>query len=138
MSAAGQDFPPTGIPCWFLRQIHPNSAPDGVVQSGGFLPTKNHQFKLSGYDGDRITPAESFDFHTGILGKKSVAVMGVTIEECLLPDIMLASSPVPQSEGVVASRFHIHLDFSGMTNGQRERTAKKLRDLATARGILHP
>lgn len=116
----------------FLRQIHPLMIdPDGP-QSLAFRPTPKDSGKLSGYDGDQLSPAEAFDHYTGTLGLASAAVFGVSQGECDDLGLPIVLSPTKTNP------FHVHLDFGGAEKAVARRLSKLLRAHAVAREQLHP
>lgn len=116
----------------FLRQIHTLMLDDDGPQSCAFRPTPKDSGKLSGYDGERVSPAEAFEHYTHTLGLASAAVFGVSEGECLPLALFILDSPT------AANPFHVHLDFSFADKAEARRFSKALRDHAVARGRLHP
>lgn len=116
-----------------LRQINPSFLlEDGKVSSGAFNPSRNHDFKLSTYSGDKFTPKESFD-HAKSGGLSSEGVMAITKKEC---DDLGELEVVQDDEGF---NGHCSIDFEKVSSrGKRKKKAGRLRDLAEARGWLYP
>ncbi len=113
-----------------LRQIHPSFVQGGVVTSQAFRPTPKDDDLLSVDDGDRISAPAAWDRHTGEFGCRSDGVMAVTVAECATLDLPVAADGEPYPE-------HASVVFAGLTGGQRDRAAKKLRYWATDRGWLY-
>lgn len=111
-----------------LRQIHPNFVKQGRVTSQAFRPTPKDESKLSVYDGDLISPAESWE-HYRKRNLESVGVTAVTVAECDKEGLKVHSSPEVFPE-------HADIDFTGLTGGQCESKSKRLRSAAEARGWL--
>jgi hypothetical protein len=92
-----------------------------------FRPTPKDEYKLSVYDGDLITPEQSWRHFTGDLGYQSVGVLAVTVGECAGESLRAVPSPEVFKE-------HAHIDFTGCTGSQIEKKGKKLLAAALARG----
>jgi len=75
-----------------LRQVHPHFIPDGQLTSQAFMPFPKDDGKASVYDGDQISPADSYVHYTRVLGNKSHSVWGVTCAEVAL-DLCPLSNP---------------------------------------------
>jgi hypothetical protein len=112
-----------------LRQVHPGFIQDGRPSSQVFRPTPKDEFKLSVYDGDLITPEQSWRHFTGELGCRSAGVLAVTVRECSEQSLPVVSSPEVFEQ-------HAHIDFAGCTTGQIEKKGKKLLAAALGRGWL--
>ena len=115
-----------------LRQAHPKFVDEGQVTSQAFVPFLKDGAKLSVYDGDQITAAESFLHYTETLNNESDSVWGVTCTEVADVDLSYASDPLPESPA------HALIDFSGKSSSACRKLAKKLREFASIRGRLHP
>jgi hypothetical protein len=114
----------------FLRQIHPSFIQAGRVTSQAFRPTPKDDSLLSGYDGDRITPVQSYLHFINQDGCRSAGVLGVTVAECALEALPVRPDPAPFPE-------HVVIDFSGIPEKQKEKKAKRLRVAAEARDWLY-
>lgn len=112
-----------------FRHIHPSFIQDGKVTSQAFKPTPKDEKKLSSYDGDMISPADSYSHYTNILGFKSVGIMSVSVTECKELDLPAIPDPDPFDE-------HVLIDFSAHEKKDIERKAKNLRTLAESRDWL--
>lgn len=110
-----------------LRQIHPSWVQEGNITSQAFQPTMKDEDRLSVYDGDRISPEESWEHYTKDLSFESVGVMGVTVKECKELGPIPKDDPIPFPE-------HIVIDFSSFGSSATKRIAKKLKAKAVARG----
>ena len=111
-----------------LRQIHPSFVKLGRVTSQAFRPTPKDEHKLSVYDGDLITPAAAWQ-HYRARNLESVGVLAVTVAECQNENLQVHSSPELFLE-------HAEIDFIGLSSNACERTGKKLKGAAEARGWL--
>ena len=109
------------------RQVNPHWVINGEPNSQTFMPTHKDQGLLSVYDGDQITPADSWHHFTGVLGYASAGVAAVSLAECQAQQ--LAVHPDPES-----FPEHALIDFTGLSRSQRERKAAQLKAAALARG----
>jgi len=114
-----------------LRQVHPHFFPDGQLSSQAFFPFPKDNGKLSVYDGNLISPVESFVHYTQKLGYQSVGVWGISNGEVLATGLRSAQDPLPDSPA------HALINFGKASNKECRKLAKKLKALALARGILH-
>ncbi len=115
-----------------FRQVHPNFYPDGQLSSQAFIPFPKDEGQLSVYDGDMITPEQSFVHYTQTVGFASVGVWGLTNAE--VASTGLTSRPDPQPDFAE----HAVIDFGTMSEKECRKFAKKLKFLAVNRGRLHP
>jgi len=76
-----------------FRQVHPDFIPDGQLTSQAFMPFPKDAGKLSVYDGDQISAAESCKHYTEVLRNASDSVWGVTCAE--VAETGLISAPAP-------------------------------------------
>jgi hypothetical protein len=110
-----------------LRQVHPTWIQSGRVTSQVFKPTPKDQQCLSVYNGDQITPADSWRHFTENLGCQSVGVLSVSVAECRQLNLNARPDPGPFPE-------HAVIDFGQHRGAQLEAKAKQLRALAVQRG----
>ena len=113
-----------------LRQVHPQFMQRGRTTSQAFRPTPKDEKKLSVYDGDLISPEDSFRHYRRVLKFESVGVLGVTVGECGEQGLPVAPDPQTFAE-------HALIDFSEISNSQIEKKSKLLRDSAQKRGWLY-
>lgn len=113
-----------------LRQIHPSFLQNDRVTSQAFRPTPKDQKKLSVYDGDMMTPADSYHHYTEKLKLSSTGVMAVTVNECRDIELKAFSDPEPFPE-------HAVIDFTGLSEKSTKTKAKILKSKAIARGWLY-
>jgi hypothetical protein len=113
-----------------LRQVNPSWIQQGRVTSQVFQPTPKDRKKLSVYDGDQITPENSWKHFTERLGFVSVGVMAVTVSECAKENLLVKSDPALFPE-------HAVIDFTGLTENQIKQKAKRLKAAAETRSWLY-
>ncbi|MFW5653898.1 MAG: hypothetical protein ACOC0P_07605 [Planctomycetota bacterium] len=112
-----------------LRQINPSWVQQGRVTSQAFRPTPKDDAKLSVYDGDQITAAESWKHFVG-RGLAAKGTMGVTVAECTEESLTARPDPEPFPE-------HAVIDFADLSNKQVEKKSKKLSARSRTRGWLY-
>jgi len=115
-----------------LRQVHPDFIPAGGLTSQAFMPFPKDEGKPSVYDGDQITPADSHQHYTEVLGLRSHSVWGVSCAE--VTESGLSSRPDPKQD----FPSHALIDFTAHRENSFRKLAKKLKAKALARGCLHP
>lgn len=113
-----------------LRQVHPSWIQQGRITSQVFQPTPKDKKRLSVYDGDRITPEQSWVHFTESLGFSSVGVMTVTMEECKKENLIARPDPAPFPE-------HAIIDFTDFSDNQIKQKAKRLKVHAENRSWLY-
>jgi len=114
-----------------LRQSHPNFIPDGVLTSQVFMPNSEDEGRMSVYDGDQITPVESYRHYTEVLGKQSHSVWGLTKAE--VDDAGVPAEP----NALLGFPSHSIIDFGNRGEKECRRIAKRLKALALSRGCLY-
>lgn len=114
-----------------LRQVHPNFVQEGQLSSQAFFPFPKDKGRLSVYDGDRITAAESHDHYTEVLGNASDSVWGVSLEE--IADEALSAIADPLND----FPSHVLIDFAAHPERSFRKVAKRLKAYALARGCLY-
>lgn len=115
-----------------LRQINPHWVQEGRITSQVFLPTRKDADRLSVYDGDQISPEDSWIHYTGDRGFASVGVVAVEFQECSDEGL------TPSSDPIVDFPAHAVIDFSScISNGDKRRKAENLRNKAFTRGWLY-
>lgn len=112
------------------RQINPSWLQQGRVTSQALKPTPKDQRRLSVYDGDQITPVDSWTHYTTELRFASVGVLAITVGECASQELAVDPDGVPFA-------FHVSIRFDGRSNSQIEKKAKRLQEWAVARGWLY-
>lgn len=114
-----------------LRQVHPNFMDGDVPTSVAFRPFPNDKEKLSVYDGDLITPEDSYLHWTTQLGNRSAGVWGVDNHEVTKSGLSSAPDPLPDNPA------HALIAFTGLSDKEQRKRAKLLLADAIARGCLH-
>jgi len=113
-----------------LRQINPGFVQNGRVTSQAFRPTPKDENLLSVYDGDLISPEESYEHFVGQPNCRSVGVQAVSLSECTSLELDTRPDPEPFPE-------HAVIDFSNLSSNQINKKAKRLQRKAQDRGWLH-
>jgi hypothetical protein len=113
-----------------LRQVNPSFIQNGRVTSQAFRPTPKDENKLSVYDGDLITPEDSWRHFTLDSSCHSAGVMAVSQRQCTEQSVPVINDGIPFPE-------HAYLNFSGMSKGEIERKAKVLVSKAQERNWLY-
>jgi hypothetical protein len=111
-----------------LRHVHPNFITEGRITSCVFKPTPKDNAKLSVYNGDLITPEESWRHYS--IQLKSAGVVAVSVSECTHQNLKTFHDGIPYQE-------HAVIDFSDLSKGQLTTKAKILREHAEKRGWLY-
>jgi hypothetical protein len=114
-----------------FRQVHPNFFPNGKLSSQAFVPFPKDEGKLSVYDGDLVSAAESFVHYTEQLQFESVGVWGVANAEVGVTGLTSTPDPLPDSPA------HALVDFGNASDKECRKLAKKLKAFANSRGCLH-
>lgn len=119
-----------------MRQIHPSWIQEDEISTTAFSPShvttvafkasKEHDFKLSTAHNGLISAEEAWERHTQ-LGRKSVGVMAVSVEECKTQEL-------PAIHDRYEFEDHVSIDFNNLSNGKRSRKASALRESAQERG----
>ena len=111
------------------RQVNPNFVQENRVTSQAFCPNENDNGLLSVYDGDQITPEDSWKHYRSEFGLESAGVVAVTINECnsLNIEAILDGFPYPE---------HVSLDMQAFTGSQLKKEARRLKVMANRRGWL--
>ncbi len=112
------------------RQIHPSFVQAGFPTSQAFRPTSKDESRLSVYDGDLITPENSFHHYVNQLSLASDGVMGLSVAECTGASLAVYPDPAPFQE-------HVIIDFNGLTDKDCRTKSKILQKKAVQRGWLH-
>ncbi|WP_447829512.1 hypothetical protein [Aeromonas salmonicida] len=112
-----------------LRQVHPSFIQDGRVTSQVFRPTPKDEQQLSVDNGDAVTPRDSWQRFTTILGCQSIGVMAVSHSQCVEQELPVIEDGHPYPE-------HCSINFSDFEKKGIEKKAKLLRAKAVERGWL--
>lgn len=118
-----------------FRQVNPAFIQKSRITSAAFKPTKKDNDELSVSRETLSTAEEAYLYHTDKLGLKSDGSWATSIAECSQLNMKPYSDPRTE---IPENNAHAFIDFQGMSNGQKELKAGKLRDFAVERGKLHP
>ncbi|MCS1407242.1 MAG: hypothetical protein M2R45_00399 [Verrucomicrobia subdivision 3 bacterium] len=110
-----------------LRQIHPNWIQDDVITSQAFTPTPKDSQELSVYDGDQITPEQSWNHYTDTLKNVSAGVVAVAVSECKGAGTTARPDPEPFPQ-------HAVIDFGSLSRSKTKKIGKILAKHARERG----
>ena len=114
------------------RQINPFFVKCGEITSQVFTPKPNDRLLLSVYNGDTISPADSFRHYTRRPECRSVGTVSVIRGECLSLSLPAGEDPLDDNPD------HAVIDFSNAESKSAVRKlAEKLKDFALARGWTH-
>lgn len=120
-----------------FRQVHPGFIEDGQPSSQPFRPTPKDGNKLS-VDRSAITTAEhAFKLYKAN-GFSTSAVYGLTVGEFHGEQISCFSNPLCEVPPLNANPAHALADYSPHNANQQKNRGKRLRQIAIARGQLHP
>ena len=119
------------------RQIHPDLIQDGEPASSGFRPNESDKDMLSVDRGSVTSPADSHSLYTKN-GLSSVAVYGVSVAEFGSEGIPCKADPLEAENGMLANSAHALASFAGLGISRQRKLGKKIKNLALARGLLHP
>lgn len=110
------------------RQAHPKFMDGAQITSQVFIPFPKDDGLLSVYDGDQISAAEAHTHYTQVLGNDSHSVWSVTKAEADGEAVPASADPLPDFPS------HSKIDFTGKTDKECRKIAKKLKAWAMARG----
>ena len=120
-----------------FRQIHPDLVQDGEPSSSNFRPKEADEDKLSVDRGALTTASAAFDLYTGN-GHTSVAVYGISVADFQTHGISCEEDPLPAIQGLRANPAHALASFVGFGGSKQKTLAKRIKQAAIARGVLHP
>lgn len=120
-----------------FRQIHPDLMQDGEPASSAFRPKEADENKLSVDRGALTTPEGAFDLYTGN-GFTSAAVYGVSVAEFGTHGIGCEEDPLAATDQLAANPAHALASFDGFGSSKQKTLAKRIKQAAVARGVLHP
>lgn len=102
------------------RHIHPHFIKDdGQPASVAFRPTENDNFKLSTYNGDRMTPLQAFIHRRDIMKNPTAGCMSVTVSQCQKCELKPIDDP-----GTFVG--HALIEFPHEPKRELEKRAKRL------------
>jgi len=114
-----------------LRQVHPDFIPDGQLTSQAFMPFPKDEGKLSVYDGEQTSAADSYKHYTEVLRNASDSVWGVTCAEVAEAGLTSVSAPLQSFQS------HSLIDFTAHREKSFRKLAKRLKAFAIVRGCLY-
>ena len=115
-----------------LRQAHPNFMDGASPTSQIFIPFPRDDYKLSAYDGDMVSPQDSYAHYTQALQNRSDGVWAVTKSEADLEGVTAGPDPLPNFPE------HAKIDFSTKpSKTEQRRIAKLLLAHALTRGCQY-
>ena len=120
-----------------FRQVHPRFMQDNAPSSQSFMPTPKDNNKLSVDRSALTTAKDSHGLYTGN-GLESAAVYGLTVGEFRGQDIPCIEDPLDASDGKAANPAHALADYEAHTPRRQKTKAKRLKQMALARGRLYP
>jgi len=115
-----------------LRQVHPNFFSSEQLSSQAFFPFPKDKGKLSVYNGQLISPAQSFENYTQKQRLKSVGVWGISNAEVIETGLTSEPDPLPDSPA------HALINFGKASDKECRKLAKTLKGFAVTRGRLYP
>jgi hypothetical protein len=113
------------------RQAHPKFIDGNQITSQIFIPFPKDAGLLSVYDGDQMSALDSHTHFTQILGRESHSVWSVTKAEADGEGVPASPDPLPDFSS------HSKIDFTGKTDKECRKIAKKLKVWAMARGCQY-
>lgn len=120
-----------------FRQIHPDLMQDGEPSSSNFRPKDADENKLS-VDREALTTADAaFALYTGN-GFTSSAVYGVSVAEFEQHGIPCEEDPLVATATLASNPAHAVADFTGIGGSKQKTLAKRIKQAAITRGVLHP
>ncbi|QNK74208.1 hypothetical protein H7F36_02875 [Variovorax sp. PAMC28562] len=119
-----------------FRQIHPHSLEKGEPSSDRFRPYANDQNQMSVDRSALTTAAESHTLYVAN-GKLSAAVFGLAVAELSAESIPCKADPLTAKDDQLENAAHALADYSAHSEKAQKNIAKKLKQLAIARGCLH-
>lgn len=113
------------------RQAHPKFMDGAQITSQVFFPFPKDNGFLSVYDGEQISAAEAYEHYTQVLGNESHSVWSVTKAEADGEAVPASADALPDFPS------HAKIDFSGKSDKECRKIAKKLKAWATGRGCQY-
>lgn len=113
------------------RQVHPNFASNNKPNSQAFRPSTKDEKQLSVDDGDQTSPEQAYCHYTETLGLRSAGVVAVTKAECQQVRLTVRPDPLPENPA------HTVIDYSGLSRGEINDAADKLKLSAVSRGWVY-
>ena len=110
------------------RQVHPHFVSDDKPTSQAFRPSTKDDKQLSVDDGDQTNPQDAYRHYTEDLGLRSTGVAAITKAECQQAGLKVRPDPLPNNPA------HAVIDYSGLSRGEIDDVADKLKLSAVSRG----
>jgi hypothetical protein len=119
-----------------FRQVHPDLYDGEQPASSAFMPNHGDEGQLST---DRSSMTSAKDAHDLYVGsdRKSVGTFGVTVGEFGAHSLSCFPDPILPTETSKANPAHATVDFRALGASQQKKVAKRLKQAAVSRGILH-
>ena len=111
-----------------LRQVVPSWIIEGRLSSQAFRPFSGDM--LSTYDGDMMSPEETYRHYTEELGNESAGVYGITCDETEEQGLEIVEDRTPYKE-------HVSVSFQGISSNGRRSKSRRLASYAMNRGCMH-
>lgn len=125
---------------FLFRQAQKSCVRDNRLTGEAFEPSKKQGYLLSVHLASMVSPEESYS-RAQARGLKAVGVLAVTVGEFASEGRPVRYAPEHPSDGdgtTFEDDAHSIVDFTQMSHGARTAAGKHLRDIAKARGYLHP
>lgn len=116
-----------------LRNVHPHFYDNGRVGSSAFIPSAEHDYRLSVDYNKLSTAQESLERHTNVFGLQSGGVFGITTNEFDECNVDVVPDPIPLNQ---AHALADYTKVKSASTAQLKRTGRKLAGIATKRGKL--
>ena len=116
---------------FLLRQAHPNFMDGELPTSQVFMPNSGDEGKMSVYDGDQISPEDSYVHYTQVRKKQSNSVWALTKQEVDTNGVPGTPDPLPNFPS------HAKIDFTQEPERTWRKVAKRLKVLSIARGCQY-
>lgn len=118
-----------------FRQIHPLSLEKGVPSSDRFRPSAQDQNQMS-VDRSALTTAAAAHALYVENGRRSAAVYGLNCGEFADEKVLCTADPLGATLEQKANEAHVLADYSAHADKAQKLLAKRLKNLAVARGCL--
>lgn len=113
---------------YLYRMIHSSWIDQGNVMSVAFKPSRKDNNKLSTFRSSKINPKEAYENHIKNVNNNYQGVLANTIKE-VKSDQSLPLIDDEEEHG----KGHVSVDFESLSNGQKNKVSRKLRDYAFER-----
>lgn len=120
-----------------FRHVHPNHCDEGNPTSQAFVPTSKDGGKLS-VDRSEMTTAEKSLRLFRRNGGAADSVYALTVGEFRELEIPCVGNPTQGNGGRLPNPAHAYADFRKHRRNVRRTKAKRLKEMAIARGRIYP